>query len=92
VSKSKAAMTPPASHWAAEFDRSECAADGNEAPVESKFQRVLDIAANQVILAAMKKYGLILADNGSSMYISGAPDDRWDNNDLHNLEIARVGL
>jgi len=33
----------------------------------------------------MKKYGLILADNGSSMYISGAPDDRWDNNDLHNL-------
>jgi len=42
-------------------------------------------AANQVILNAMKKYGLILADNGSSMYISGAPDDRWDNNDLHQL-------
>jgi hypothetical protein len=42
-------------------------------------------AANQVILNAMKKYGLILADNGSSMYISGDPDDRWDNNDLHNL-------
>jgi hypothetical protein len=42
-------------------------------------------AANQVILNAMKKYGLILADNGSSMYISGAPDSHWDNNDLHNL-------
>ena len=26
-----------------------------------------------------------MADNGSSMYISGAPDDSWDNNDLHNL-------
>jgi hypothetical protein len=26
-----------------------------------------------------------MADNGSSMYISGAPDDRWDNSDLHNL-------
>ena len=26
-----------------------------------------------------------MADNGSNMYISGAPDDRWDNNDLHNL-------
>ena len=26
-----------------------------------------------------------MADNGSSMYISGAPDARWDNNDLHNL-------
>ena len=42
-------------------------------------------AANQVILNAMKKYGLILADNGSAIYISGAPDDRFDNSDLHNL-------
>lgn len=33
----------------------------------------------------MKQYGLIMADNGSSMYISGAPDSRWDNSDLHNL-------
>jgi hypothetical protein len=41
--------------------------------------------ANQVILNAFKKYGIIMADNGSSMYIGGAPDDRWDNNDLHNL-------
>jgi hypothetical protein len=28
---------------------------------------------------------MIVADNGSNMYISGAPDDRWDNNDLHQL-------
>ena len=42
-------------------------------------------AANQVILTAMQQYGLIMADNGSSMYISGTPDSRWDNNDLHNL-------
>lgn len=40
---------------------------------------------NQVILKAMKKYGLILADIGSNLYISGAPDERWDNNDLHQL-------
>ena len=39
----------------------------------------------QVILTAMKKYGLILADIGSNMYISGAPDDRWDNDELHQL-------
>jgi hypothetical protein len=43
-------------------------------------------ATNQVILAALKKYGMIMADNGSSMYISGAPDDRWNNDDLHNLD------
>jgi hypothetical protein len=42
-------------------------------------------ATSQIILTAMKKYGLILADIGSNMYISGAPDDRWDNNDLQKL-------
>ena len=42
-------------------------------------------ASNQVILAALKKYGMIMADNGSSMYISGAPDPNWNNDDLHNL-------
>ena len=31
----------------------------------------------QVILTALKKYGMIMADNGSAMYLSGAPDDRW---------------
>jgi hypothetical protein len=39
----------------------------------------------QVILKAMKKYGLILADIGSNMYISGAPDSRWNNDELHQL-------
>lgn len=41
---------------------------------------------NQVILTAMKKYGLILADNGSAFYFHGAPDSRWDDNDLNNLK------
>lgn len=36
----------------------------------------------QVILTAMKKYGLILADNGSNWYISGTEDERWDNDML----------
>jgi hypothetical protein len=39
----------------------------------------------QVILTALTKYGMIMADNGSSMFLSGAPDDRWDNDDLHTL-------
>lgn len=42
-------------------------------------------ATNQVILKAMKKYGLILADIGSNLYVSGAPDERWDNSDLRKL-------
>jgi len=41
--------------------------------------------ADQVILNALKKYGLILADIGSNMYISGAPDPRWNNDELQQL-------
>ena len=40
----------------------------------------------QVILKAMKTYGIILADNGSNWYVSGAPDPRWDNDMLHLLD------
>jgi len=36
----------------------------------------------QVILRGLKKYGMILADNGSAWYISGVPDPRWDNDHL----------
>jgi hypothetical protein len=43
-------------------------------------------AANQVILTAMKNYGLIVADNGSNMFFQGAPDARWDDNDLDALK------
>lgn len=39
----------------------------------------------QVILTALKKYGMILADNGSNWYISGAPDSRWNDTTLHTL-------
>ncbi|MDX1414142.1 MAG: hypothetical protein R3293_08120 [Candidatus Promineifilaceae bacterium] len=41
----------------------------------------------QVILQAFKTYGLILADNGSPWYISGAPDERWDNEMLHEMDV-----
>ncbi len=40
----------------------------------------------RVIAEAMKTYGIILADNGSPWYISGAPDERWDNDVLHELD------
>jgi len=39
----------------------------------------------QVILQAMKKYGLIVADNGSDWFISGEPDERWNNDMLREL-------
>ena len=52
----------------------------------------------RIVARAMKEYGLIVADNGSDWYVSGAPDPRWDNDQLHALgglrgsdfEVVRV--
>ena len=43
--------------------------------------------AAHVIAEAMKVHGIILADNGSSWFISGAPDSHWDNDNLHQLDV-----
>jgi hypothetical protein len=63
----------------------------NYPPMGARFrlQASFDIssfsAINQIILTALKKYGMMIADNGSAWYISGAPDSRWSDDDLHNL-------
>lgn len=43
----------------------------------------------QVILRALKKYGMMLADNGSAWFLSGVPDERWDNDVLRQLRRLR---
>ncbi len=53
----------------------------------------------QVILTALKKYGMFVADNGSNWYISGAPDSRWNDDELgelksiagSNFEVVKMG-
>ena len=82
---SRAAFTPPASHWAANTSDPLAAPMGMRLRLKSAVDISAYSAANQVILQALKQYGMIMADNGSSMYLSGAPDPRWDNNDLHQL-------
>ena len=44
----------------------------------------------KVILTAMKKYGLILADIGSDRYITGAPNNRWNNEELQQLSKVKA--
>ncbi len=46
----------------------------------SKYSRT-----NQVIMKCMKRYGMLLADNGGAMFVTGVPDKRWDDSDLHKL-------
>lgn len=83
--QSQAAMVPPASHWAANSTNAAAPPMGMRLRLKASYD-ISGFSTNvQVILTALKKYGLIMADNGSAMYLSGAPDDRWDNNDLHNL-------
>jgi hypothetical protein len=88
LQNTSAGFTPPASHWAATTSDTLAPPMGTRLRLQASFDVSGYSAANQVILNAMKTYGLILADNGSSMYISGTPDDRWDNSDLHLLNGA----
>ena len=83
--QSQAAFVPPASHWAANSTNPLAAPMGMRLRLKASYD-ISSFSTNvQVILKALQKYGMIMADNGSAMYISGAPDNRWDNNDLHNL-------
>jgi hypothetical protein len=86
LQNSRAAFVPPASHWASTTSNANAAPMGMRLRLKSSFDISSYSAANQVILTALQQYGMIMADNGSNMYISGAPDDRWDNDDLHNLD------
>ena len=80
------AFTPPASHWAGNSSNTFAAPMGMRLRLKSSFDISKFSPQSKVILAALQKYGMILADNGSSIYISGDPDNRWDNNDLGSLK------
>jgi hypothetical protein len=45
-------------------------------------------STNQIILKAMKQYGMILADNGSNLFFQGTPDARWNDSDLNALRAV----
>jgi len=85
LQNSRKAMTPPASHWASSNTSTSLAPMGMRVRLKANYDISHFSVKNQVILTALKKYGMIMADNGSSMFITGAPDDRWDDDDLHKL-------
>ena len=82
---SKQAFTPPASHWAPNSSNQYAAPMGMRLRLKANFNISGFSPANQVILTALKQYGMIMADNGSSLFITGTTDNRWNNDDLHNL-------
>jgi len=86
VPTTQEAFTPPASHWASSVTDSNAPPMGMRMRLKASFDISGFSPANQVILKALQKYGMILADNGSAIYIAGAPDSRWNNDDLGALK------
>lgn len=85
---SRQAFTPPASHWAPNSNDPNAAPMGMRVRLKSSFDISGFPPQAKIILKAMQQYGLIMADNGSSMYISGDPDPRWNNDDLGSLKTV----
>jgi len=85
VPQSQKAYVWPARHYASSLTGAQYPPMGARFRLKANFDISGFSAANQVILTALKQYGMILADNGSSWFISGAPDASWNNDDLHAL-------
>jgi hypothetical protein len=89
-----AVRTRKAHLWPARHDASSVT-DLNVPPMGQRFRlkASFDVSGfsreTQVMLRAMQRYGLILADNGSNWYVSGTSDPAWDN-DVLNPELRRV--
>jgi len=86
VPVTRQAFVAPASHWASSLTDSNAPPMGTRLRLKSSFDISSFSLSNKVILTALKHYGMILADNGSGIFISGAPDNRWNNSDLGQLK------
>jgi hypothetical protein len=76
----------PARHFASSNTSANLPPMGMRVRLKASFNISGFSPAMQVILKALKKYGMMLADNGSNWYISGAPDPRWNDEELNTLK------
>jgi hypothetical protein len=76
----------PARHFASSNTNPNLPPMGMRVRLKASFDVSRFSPAMQVILTALKKYGMILADNGSNWYISGSPDPRWNDDELNTLK------
>lgn len=88
VSETRKKYIYPARHYASSSTNKNLPAMGQRLRLKKGFD-ISDFSRQaKVILRALKRYGMIVADNGSDWYISGAPNRHWDNDGLH--ELGRV--
>ena len=89
VAQSQRAYIEPARHWASSSTDPARPPMGLRVRLKADFDISGYTPNVQVILRAMKKYGMLVADNGSNWYVSGAPDPRWDDDELRQLRSVQ---
>jgi hypothetical protein len=85
VQRSRRGFVYPASHFASRLTGANLPPMGMRVRLKASFNVSTFPPSVQVVLTALKKYGMIVADNGSNWFVSGAPDNRWNDSDLHTL-------
>lgn len=86
VSKTQRGYILPATHWASSSTDTNLLPMGARLRLKASFDISGYSGDAKVILEALKKYGMIVADNGSNYFITGATDSRWDDDDLNQLK------
>lgn len=86
VSRTQKGYILPATHWASSSTDTNLLPMGARLRLRADFDTSTYSGDARVILEALKKYGMIVADNGSNWFISGATDSRWDDDDLNQLK------
>jgi hypothetical protein len=87
--RTRRAYIPPARHFASRLGDANLPPMGMRVRLRASFDLDGFPPAVKVILVALKRHGMLLADNGSDWYVSGAPDRRWDDNELHALKRVK---
>jgi hypothetical protein len=85
VQRTRRAYVYPARHYASSLTNPNLPPMGLRLRLKAGFDTSSFPLQARVVLTALKRYGMMVADNGSSWYLSGAPDPRWSNDDLHTL-------
>lgn len=89
VSRSRHGYVAPARHFASSSTDVNLPPMGMRVRLKASFDISGFPASAQVVLTALKKYGMIVADNGSNWFISGAPDARWNDDELNTLKTVK---
>eukprot|EP00906_Rhabdomonas_costata_P007997 RCo011420 len=87
AAKTQKAYVSPARHYASTIKDPTYLPMGARLRLKASYDISKFPADAQVILTALKVYGLILADNGSNLYVSGTPDSRWNDNNMNKLKV-----